>query len=847
MLISKIASRFKELGALDEFWNPLNEGQDGALGVAFSARAMLTAARFSDVPIPTLVVVPGDIAASNFAIELESYLGRGKVFHFPQKSNKAFECVLPDAHEVAYRCQALHALESGENCIVVASSSSQLQLLPPKNSNFFKPLIFSSGDAKYVNSRNPEQDTFDFLVKNLCELGYVNTGVIDGVGTFSVSGGTIDIFPGNLTYPIRLDFFGDELEEIRRIVPSTGQSFTTFKSMEIFPVQEIPLTHQCVKRAIKNLEAPATKNRFLRELQGKLASESYFEGYEVALPYLYGATSRFSDYISSDTLSVLVEPRALFDDVMRTCQELRCAAHGTSACMDKLYLGAGDLSFGKGSVASFYSIMKVGEEVSASLQLKRTNVAGGKDILFDRSRELIKDDYITVFSAPNYRIRQEIKRAFLANGFDVNEILEDAHTDFSDSGEACKPRLDTSSTSSATSAAPSAAPSATPPAESGATSDAEAMHAKVDEMLYEELSTSHGTMSYLPQLLPEAINIVDTPISLGMVIPKAKLALISTEDLHGMFSARPKRRVDITEITFSFKPGDYVVHSVYGVAFFKELKQRDIAGRLTDYAQLVFANDESIFCPVESLDRVTKYVGPEGNNPRLSNLKSKEWARSLKKARSATRKLAFDLIDVYTRRACTTGYRYGQDTSEQIAMEKAFPFKETPDQLAAIEDVKSDMQTARPMDRLVCGDVGFGKTEVAMRAAFKATQDGKQVMVLCPTTILAQQHYSNFNDRFKPFGLSVKVLSRFVGAADQKATIKGFAKGDVNVLIGTHRLLSRDINPADLGLVIIDEEQRFGVGHRNSLRTCAKVSMFWQCQPLLFHVLCKCLCRAFVK
>ena len=231
-----------------------------------------------------------------------------------------------------------------------------------------------------------------------------------------------------------------------------------------------------------------------------------------------------------------------------------------------------------------------------------------------------------------------------------------------------------------------------------------------------------------------------------------------------------------------------------------------------------YAEGDKLFVPVEQLDRVTRYVGPEGASPRLTRLNTSDWSRATAKARKATKKLAFDLVDVYARRAATQGFSFGPDTAAQREMEESFPYEETPDQLAAIADVKADMQSSRPMDRLICGDVGFGKTEVALRAAFKATQDGKQVMVLCPTTILSQQHFANFHDRFAPFGVTVEVLSRFRTPAEQSRALAGFADGSVSVLVGTHRLLSRDVNPYDLGLVIIDEEQRFGVGHKEQLK-----------------------------
>ena len=321
-----------------------------------------------------------------------------------------------------------------------------------------------------------------------------------------------------------------------------------------------------------------------------------------------------------------------------------------------------------------------------------------------------------------------------------------------------------------------------------------------------------------PKLKRGQVNIVDVDIPLGMIFPAAKMALVSLSDTQGAMATRKRSRIDVTEITFPFKPGDYVVHAAHGVAFFRDIVRQDVGGSERDYLLLEYAEGDKLYVPVEQLDRVTRYVGPEGSSPRLTRLNTSDWSRAMAKARKATKQLAFDLVDVYTRRASTQGYRYREDTPWQHEMEESFPYQETPDQLAAIADIKADMQSPRPMDRLVCGDVGFGKTEVALRAAFKATQDSKQVMVLCPTTILAQQHYSTFKDRFEPFGVKVEVLSRFRTPAQQKQALTDFSEGTVSVLVGTHRLLSRDVNPHDLGLVIIDEEQRFGVAHKEQLK-----------------------------
>ena len=316
-----------------------------------------------------------------------------------------------------------------------------------------------------------------------------------------------------------------------------------------------------------------------------------------------------------------------------------------------------------------------------------------------------------------------------------------------------------------------------------------------------------------------SVELVDTEVPAGFVIPAAHAAVISIDDVYPRSSQRRARRqIDPTRVTFAFKPGDYVVHATHGIALFREIVRQEVLGQDRDYLLLEYAKGDKLYVPVDQIDRITKYVGAEGSSPRVTRLNTADWSKATGKARKAARKLAFDLVDLYARRSTVQGFAYREDTPWQLEMEAAFPYIETPDQLAAIADVKADMQSDKPMDRLICGDVGYGKTEVAIRAAFKATQDGKQVMVLCPTTILAQQHFTNFSERFAPFPVKVEVLSRFRSDEQQKAALAGFLAGEVDVLVGTHRLLSADVSPKNLGLVIIDEEQRFGVEHKEHMK-----------------------------
>ena len=311
----------------------------------------------------------------------------------------------------------------------------------------------------------------------------------------------------------------------------------------------------------------------------------------------------------------------------------------------------------------------------------------------------------------------------------------------------------------------------------------------------------------------------DISIPIGFVVPSAKLVLISESDIHGHYAnAQYRSTVDVTKITFPYKPGDFVVHANFGIAKFEGIIRREVDGYARDYMDLSYAEGDKLFLPVEQLDRVTRYVGAQGDRPKLTRLNTKDWSSAVKRARAATKRLAFDLVDVYSRRSVANGFSHKITKKMKLDLASTFPYDETPDQRRAIEDVYADMSSERVMDRLICGDVGFGKTEVAMRAAYVATKNQKQTMMLCPTTILAQQHYETFCSRLGPLGVKIGAVSRFKTSTEQKKCLEKFADGKIDVLVGTHRLLSRDVNPKNLGLVIVDEEQRFGVGHKEQLK-----------------------------
>ena len=750
MLIDMLSASLAKSGALEDAWAKLDSGQDATVGVASSARPFLVAARFAADPRATLVVAAGEEAADTFARTVGAFVGEERVLRLPDYEGNPFSLDAPPQPRLhGRRLEALWSLQQGKPAVVVASARALLRRIAPAKEEVARPLALVAGSDL---SEEPQRGIacFEDLEHCLVSMGYENSGKLDGPGTFSVQGGAIDVFPGNLAYPVRLDFFGDELDEIRRFLPSTGQTISSLKQVDIFPVREFAQTDAALLRAKRAISKSAETNAAQRELLERLEDDSH-ELPDLMAAYLLEKTAAVGDYLSADALTVLIEPRSLVDDALHAYDELSKRCVGTSIPVSDLYMGPNELDFGANPRATYVSIMRVGVQLDSELVVKRVDVAGDPEKLFGRLRSLAEMGFTVVFSVPHFRARQEMKLSLVDLGIPINEVLDVV-------GDAS------------------------------------------------------------PKLKRGQVNIVDVDIPLGMIFPAAKMALVSLSDTQGAMATRKRSRIDVTEITFPFKPGDYVVHAAHGVAFFRDIVRQDVGGSERDYLLLEYAEGDKLYVPVEQLDRVTRYVGPEGSSPRLTRLNTSDWSRAMAKARKATKQLAFDLVDVYTRRASTQGYRYREDTPWQHEMEESFPYQETPDQLAAIADIKADMQSPRPMDRLVCGDVGFGKTEVALRAAFKATQDNKQVMVLCPTTILAQQHYSTFKDRFEPFGVKVEVLSRFRTPAQQKQALADFSEGTVSVLVGTHRLLSRDVNPHDLGLVIIDEEQRFGVAHKEQLK-----------------------------
>jgi transcription-repair coupling factor (superfamily II helicase) len=729
----------------------LAAGADFTLAAPGLVRPMLTAALFAERPRPTLVVVAGEAAAERYVRQAAAYLPPGAVLHFPERTDAPWSAESPDLEAVGARARALQSLSSGRSAVVVSSTRALLRALPPQGSHVFEPLMLAPGGIVDLEE----------AAARLARMGYERVETARERGSFAVRGGVLDVFPSDSMHPVRAELFGDEIETLRRYVPSTGQSIGDAGPTEVFGCREVVLSSRSVAGARTALRDRALRDPEIAHHLELMEQGIYFNGVERYLPHFYKQAGVLTDYLAADTLVVVAEPRSLFDDASRRAEELAAQAERAGVSAEGLILPPARIELGGRQRLTLLSLLRAGGVVDAEFVARSPEVAGGEERFMTGVRALLSTGYGVALAVPERRVRNRVADRLVDAGIPVVDLIAEAREHAGDT--ASRPAM---------------------------------------------------------RLHPGAVNLTDVEVPAGYVVPEARLAVVSIDDVHprSATARRAAREVDSTRITFGFAPGDYVVHSTHGIALFTSLERKVVLGAEREYLVLEYAKGDKLYVPVEQIDRVTKYVGSDGSAPRVTRLNTADWSRATGKARAAARKLAFDLVDLYARRASVAGHAFDSDTPWQLEMEAAFPYLETPDQLAAIADVKADMESEKPMDRLICGDVGYGKTEVAIRAAFKATQDGKQVLMLCPTTILAQQHFTTFSERFAAFPVRVEVLSRFRSPSQQKAALEGFASGEVDVLIGTHRLLSADVAPKALGLVVIDEEQRFGVEHKEHLK-----------------------------
>ena len=756
MLINRVSRQLLAAPELAPVLRELNAGKDATLAVSQSARPLVLASVWAANPRPCLFVVSGEEAADRAAKALQAWLGMDVVCRYPERPDLPWKSDAPDDAVIGARTDAIGRLASGDPCVVVASARSLLRRVPPAGSGYWQSSTFAVGDEV------PFEDVGPLLVG----LGYADLGELEGPGTFHIHGDAVDIFPAQAATPVRVEFFGDEVDRVRRMVASTGQTIGDLHDVTVRPCRELALTDETVARARKALWTLAQADTKLAANLELIEARSPEPSLDRYLPALYGTTASPLEHVCANALMCFAEPRALFDDCTRAFDDLTQLASNAGEHTEGLFTAPRDMDFGRQQRLSFASMLRAGTKVTAELPVRQPNISGGDVRLLGRVRQLVNDHQTVLFAVPDRQAREQLELTFQDESVPFEEALASAP-------ENRVPLLDPAATSA----------------------DA------------------------APALARGRVTFIDAPVPAGVLVPAAHLAVLSVGDLTArMARHRRARRVDPTSVTFPFKPGDYVVHATHGIALFADIVRQEVGGRERDYFLLEYSGGDKLFVPLEQVDRITRYVGPDGSAPRLTRLNTADWSRATGKARKNAKRLAFDLVDLYTRRASVPGHAFEPDTPEQADMEAEFPYELTGDQKNAIADIKADMEAARPMDRLLCGDVGFGKTEVALRAAFKCVAEGRQVMVLCPTTILAQQHYETFFNRFAPFDFEVEVLSRFRTPKQQRQALEGFASGKVSVLVGTHRLLSADVNPHDLGLVIVDEEQRFGVQHKEQLK-----------------------------
>jgi transcription-repair coupling factor (superfamily II helicase) len=713
--------------------------------------------------------------ADDLTAAVGSLLPPEAVACFPAWETLPHERLSPRSDTVGQRLAVLHRLShpmaeetgAGPLTIVVAPVRSLLQ-----------PLVAGLGDIEPIRLRPGQDADLDDVVSRLVDVGYTRGDLVEKRGDIAVRGGILDVFPPTEEHPVRVEFFGDTVEEIRYFKVADQRSLQLADGgLWAPPCRELLLT-PAVRDAAKRL---ATEHPSLADVLGKLADGDPVEGMEAFAPVLAQRMELLLDHIPPGGLVLACDPeriRARAAELVRTSQEFLDASWVNAAAGGEAPIDLG--------AAAFRPLGEIRAAAAALGIAWWTVTPFGSDLPAadgDSPREPFR---INAQPAESYRGDTSRAladvRAWLADRWRVVLVTE---------GHGPAQRL------------------------------AEVLR---DGGLGARLAD-------LPDPLepPEAgVPYVATgQVERGFVWPGVRTAVLTESDLAGQrASTKDMRRLPARRRggidPLQLRAGDYVVHEQHGVGRYVEMTSRTIHGATREYLVIEYAPGkrgqppDRLYVPTDQLDEVTRYVG--GEAPTLHRLGGADWAKAKGRARKAVRQIAGELIRLYSARSASPGHAFSPDTPWQRELEDAFPYVETPDQLAAIDEVKQDMERRVPMDRLICGDVGYGKTEIAVRAAFKAVQDSKQVAVLVPTTLLVQQHMTTFKERYAPFPVVVRPLSRFQTDAEAAATLRGLADGSVDVVIGTHRLLSPETRFTRLGLVVIDEEQRFGVEHKEYLK-----------------------------
>ena len=713
---------------------------------------------------PILIVTTSTRAANELTEELISYEGSNCVVNFPAWETLPHERLSPKSDTVTARFKALNNIKNSETKFVVCSIRALLQ-----------PIIANDLKNSQIKIKQSQSIKMLDLIEQLSKFGYTRSDLVEKRGDFAVRGGILDLFAPDQEHPIRIDFFGDEIDELSFFAISDQRSIEKIQSeVLIFPCRELLIDAEVKKRA-KDLGKLFPQ---IQDLTSKLSEGITFEGMESLAAGVVSEFNSILDYLPAGYQIWLIdEPRirSRAADLIKTNQEFLEAAWSNLAWSERDSNQTPiDLSKELGQ-GGFYTLEEIQELAkNSNILFRNLNLysATPEDLPLTFIDEL--ESYANKYEMVIAEIEQWHK-----DGFQVI---------FTASGNGVLKRF---------------------------------------SELLNGANLPNRFISDENLLSQEVINLLQSNLKHGFVSQEYKFVIITDKDVTGQRSSdkdlarmpsRRKKSIDPLQL----KVGDFVVHEQHGVGRYLELINRSIAGVSREYLVIEYASSkrgqpaDKLFVPTDTLEQVTKYVG--GEAPSLHRIGGSDWQSSKRKARKAIKQIAAELIRLYAARMSAPGFAFSPDSPWQKELEDSFAFVETIDQQATIDEVKRDMEKPNPMDRIVCGDVGYGKTEIAVRAAFKAVQDGKQVAILVPTTLLVQQHFNTFSTRYSGFPIKLAALSRFNTPAQSKEVIAGLKTGAIDVVIGTHRLLSKDVIFADLGLLVVDEEQRFGVEHKEELK-----------------------------
>jgi transcription-repair coupling factor (superfamily II helicase) len=724
--------------------------------------------------------------AEELAAALGSLLGEDQVGYFPAWETLPHERLSPRSDTSGQRLAVLRRLAHPDRS---DPRSGPLQVVTTPVRSLLQPMVSGLGELAPVKLAAGQEASLSDTVTQLIEIGYARVDMVERRGELAVRGGLLDVFPPTEEHPLRVEFWGDEVEEIRYFKAADQRTLANAEDgLWAAPCRELLLTPAVRDRA----RQLAAEWPGLHDILGKMAEGITVEGMEALAPALTDQMELLLEYLPRGAKIIACDPeriRARAADLVWTSQEFLEASWVNAAAGGDVPIDLGEAAIrpiaeARAAAATmelpWWTITPFAASDSAATTDRADSDEG--EPLVDGAGEPAAFP-ISAQPAPGYRgdTRQAITdiRQWIADDYRVVLVTE---------GHGPARRL-------------------------------------AELLRGEGLGARDGDLAEPPEqgLAHVATGLLES----GFVWPAVRLVVLAEADLAGTRTGTrqshrmPSRRrggIDPLQLT----PGDYIVHEQHGVGRYLEMTSRTVQGATRDYLVIEYAPSkrgqppDRLYLPTDQLDEVTRYTG--GEAPVLHRLGGADWAKAKSRARKAVKDIAAGLIRLYQARMASPGHAFGQDTPWQRELEDAFPYVETPDQLAAVDEVKADMERAVPMDRLICGDVGYGKTEIAVRAAFKAIQDGRQVAVLVPTTLLSAQHFATFGERYAPFPVAIRPMSRFQSAGEVADTLDGLASGKVDIVIGTHRLLSPEVRFARLGLLIIDEEQRFGVEHKEYLK-----------------------------